>query len=202
MLSPEQSVVLCDRNFGIGGDGVIFALPGANDCDYTMRIYNADGSEPQMCGNGIRCMARFLVEIEGEKLLSDKEYKIWTGAGTIVPKVMLDGSIEVDMGKPVLTAALVPTTLTATSRDVALEADLEVIGHHYKATCVSMGNPHAVCRTPQHQHILKVIHLFFVGDFRGRSGKHVTTILNSGPIGGVSSSISTKSQRRICAGAK
>ena len=49
--TPEQSVKLCDRNFGIGGDGVIFALPGINGCDYTMRIYNSDGSEPQMCGN-------------------------------------------------------------------------------------------------------------------------------------------------------
>jgi len=77
------NLLLC-RNFGIGGDGVIFALKGLNDCDYTMRIYNSDGSEPQMCGNGIRCMAKFLQDIEGRK--SSKEeivYKIWTNAGIL-----------------------------------------------------------------------------------------------------------------------
>ena len=62
LYTPEQAIKLCDRNFGIGGDGLIFALPGENGCDYTMRIYNSDGSEPQMCGNGIRCMARFIVD--------------------------------------------------------------------------------------------------------------------------------------------
>ena len=75
------SFLLC-RNFGIGGDGVIFALKGLNDCDYTMRIYNSDGSEPQMCGNGIRCMAKFLQDIEGRKSSAEEiVYKIWTNAG-------------------------------------------------------------------------------------------------------------------------
>ena len=71
-ISPSQAMALCDRNFGVGGDGVIFVLPGEGvqgvDArgDYTMRIYNSDGSEPEMCGNGIRCMARYITsELEG-----------------------------------------------------------------------------------------------------------------------------------------
>ena len=71
-LTPEQSAHLCDRNFGVGGDGVIFALkPPSEDYDFTMRIYNSDGSEPEMCGNGIRCFAQFLKDL-GE----DCEYEI------------------------------------------------------------------------------------------------------------------------------
>lgn len=63
-LTPEESEKLCNRNFGIGGDGVIFALkPPSDDYDFTMRIYNSDGSEPEMCGNGIRCFAQFLKDI-------------------------------------------------------------------------------------------------------------------------------------------
>ena len=55
LITPEQAIKLCDRHFGIGADGVIFALPGQKGADYTMRIFNNDGSEPEMCGNGIRC---------------------------------------------------------------------------------------------------------------------------------------------------
>ena len=63
-LTPEESEKLCDRNFGIGGDGVIFALkPPSDEYDFTMRIYNSDGSEPEMCGNGIRCFAQFLKDL-------------------------------------------------------------------------------------------------------------------------------------------
>ena len=66
-LTPEQSAALCHRNFGVGGDGVIFALkPPSNDFDFKMRIYNSDGSEPEMCGNGIRCFAQFLKDLGAE----------------------------------------------------------------------------------------------------------------------------------------
>jgi len=67
-IAPEQAVDLCDRHFGIGADGVIFALPGQNDTDYTMRIFNSDGSEPEMCGNGIRCLAKFIAEKEASSI--------------------------------------------------------------------------------------------------------------------------------------
>jgi len=56
LVTPQEAVQMCDRHFGIGADGVIFVLPSQNYCDYTMRIFNSDGSEPEMCGNGIRCL--------------------------------------------------------------------------------------------------------------------------------------------------
>ena len=146
MYTPEQAIKLCDRNFGIGADGLIFALPGEEGCDYTMRIYNSDGTEPQMCGNGIRCMARFIVdEVEKKKDLgSDLTYTIWTNAGKIVPKVTTSGSITVDMGKPITKAILVPTTLAPTKGEMAIDSEIDVGGKIYKATGVSMGNPHSV----------------------------------------------------------
>jgi diaminopimelate epimerase len=142
-LTPEQAIKICNRNFGIGGDGVIFALPGSNGCDYTMRIYNSDGSEPQMCGNGIRCMAKFLVDIE-KRATMEATYKIWTNAGVIIPKISSDGLVTVDMGRPILKSIDVPTTLAATREDRAIESPFEALAKTYKATCVSMGNPHAV----------------------------------------------------------
>jgi diaminopimelate epimerase len=134
-----------DRNFGIGGDGLIFALPGENGCDYTMRIYNSDGSEPQMCGNGIRCMARYIInDIEKRAPGSEATYTIWTKAGKIVPKISSSGSVTVDMGNPILASEKVPTTLAPTRDGMAVEANIEVLGKVYQTTCVSMGNPHSI----------------------------------------------------------
>lgn len=71
-LTPEESEKLCHRNFGVGGDGVIFALkPSSDDFDFKMRIYNSDGSEPEMCGNGIRCFAQFLKDLGADGTLSN-----------------------------------------------------------------------------------------------------------------------------------
>jgi diaminopimelate epimerase len=63
-MTGEEAQRICNRNYGVGADGIIFALPGSNGCDYNMRMYNSDGTEPQMCGNGIRCMAKFLQDVE------------------------------------------------------------------------------------------------------------------------------------------
>lgn len=141
ILSPEQAEKLCDRHFGIGADGVIFALPGENGTDYTMRIFNSDGSEPEMCGNGIRCMARFLADLEGDAAKS--VYTIHTLAGLITPKLEADGQITVDMGKPRLLAGEIPTTLTAADAQ-AVAVPLEVAGQTWAVTTVSMGNPHCI----------------------------------------------------------
>lgn len=144
-FSSEDARKMCDRNFGIGGDGLIFAMPGSNGGDYTMKIYNSDGTEPQMCGNGIRCLAKFIAdEVEKKPLGTEALYNIWTGAGMIIPKISSDGSITVDMGKPVLQTDLVPTTLAATKDGMAVDSVLEAAGTQYKTTCVSMGNPHSV----------------------------------------------------------
>lgn len=141
-LTPEQAVKLCDRHFGIGGDGVIFTLPGQDGTDYTMRIYNSDGSEPEMCGNGIRCLARFIADLEG-KSTQTVEYRIHTLAGVMAPQVQPDGQVRVDMGLPRLLASEIPTTLAPGDQKV-INQPLEVAGQSWDVTCVSMGNPHCI----------------------------------------------------------
>ncbi|WP_414577443.1 diaminopimelate epimerase [Anabaena sp. CCY 9402-a] len=142
VLTPEQAIKLCDRHFGIGADGVIFALPGKNGTDYTMRIFNSDGSEPEMCGNGIRCLAGFLADLEGISRNQDT-YRIQTLAGVITPQLMPDGEVRVDMGVPRLLASEIPTTLGAADAKV-INQPLEVEGKTWDVTCVSMGNPHCI----------------------------------------------------------
>jgi len=142
VITPEQAVKLCDRHFGIGADGVIFALPAENGTDYTMRIFNSDGSEPEMCGNGIRCLAAFLADLEGDAKNSD-QYRIHTLAGVITPQLMADGQVKVDMGIPKLLAGEIPTTLSPANEKV-INQPLEVAGKTWDVTCVSMGNPHCI----------------------------------------------------------
>ncbi|MDB9303475.1 diaminopimelate epimerase [Nodularia spumigena CS-591/12] len=142
VLTPEQAIQLCDRHFGIGADGVIFALPGENDADYTMRIFNSDGSEPEMCGNGIRCLGRFIADLEGESRNKDS-YQIHTLAGMITPQLMADGQVKVDMGLPRLLAGEIPTTLGTPDTKV-INQPIEVAGNTWEVTCVSMGNPHCI----------------------------------------------------------
>jgi len=141
-LTPEQSAKLCNRNFGVGGDGVIFALqPPSNDYDFSMRIYNSDGSEPEMCGNGIRCFAQFLKDL-GEDA---KTYRVNTLAGPIIPEMNDDGTITVDMGPPELVGRKVPTTLEPNfAGDSVVEQALTCNGKEWKISAVSMGNPHAI----------------------------------------------------------
>jgi diaminopimelate epimerase len=142
VVTPEQAIKLCDRHFGIGADGVIFALPGQNGTDYTMRIFNSDGSEPEMCGNGIRCLAAFIAEIDGAQQ-ENSQKRIHTLAGTITPQIMPDGQVKVDMGVPRLLASEIPTTLCSEGVKV-IDKPLEVAGQNWNVTCVSMGNPHCI----------------------------------------------------------
>jgi diaminopimelate epimerase len=143
---------LCDRRFGIGGDGLI-ALghsPFVGDgwpehTDYEMRYLNADGSRAEMCGNGIRCTGKFAADV-----LNDKRtiLRMMTGAGVLPVELHRDSegivhSATVGMGVPHLSAAEVPTTLTPSSERV-IAIPLEIDGETLNLTCVSMGNPHAV----------------------------------------------------------
>ena len=144
-LSPDEAVKMCDRNFGVGGDGVIFVLPpDANGEKYgaksQMRIYNSDGSEPEMCGNGIRCMARFVADVDENNDLGT----IQTLAGAIIPEMQADGTVKVDMGEPILNGAEVPTTLPTDAEGRVINAPLTVAGRDWEVTCVGMGNPHAI----------------------------------------------------------
>ncbi|MGL5076520.1 MAG: diaminopimelate epimerase [Waterburya sp.] len=142
IITPEQAIKMCDRHFGIGADGVIFALPGKEGAEYTMRIYNSDGSEPEMCGNGIRCLAKFIADLEGNSEVN-KSYRIDTLAGIIIPKLESNGDVTVDMGKPQLVAAGIPTTLNSQSGKVIAQP-LEVGNETWSVTAVSMGNPHCI----------------------------------------------------------
>ncbi|HHP7232455.1 MAG TPA: diaminopimelate epimerase [Xenococcaceae cyanobacterium] len=142
IITPEQAVAMCDRHLGIGADGVIFALPGQENNDYTMRIYNSDGSEPEMCGNGIRCLAKFIADLAGIGEVN-KTYRIQTLAGTITPQLQADGKVKVDMGQPQLTAQAIPTTLTAPTEKVIAQP-LVIADKTWLVTCVSMGNPHCI----------------------------------------------------------
>ena len=140
-LDAEAVRRLCDRRFGVGGDGVILALPPRQGGELRMRIFNADGSEPEMCGNGIRCLARFLADSDG-----DEPGRIWqveTLAGRIVPELRADGTIRVDMGPPFLEPAAVPTTLPLGPAGLP-QGELEVEGHTFTVAAAGMGNPHVV----------------------------------------------------------
>ncbi len=138
----DLSVKLCDRHFGVGADGLIVVLNSTTH-DIKYRIFNPDGSEPQMCGNGMRCFAKFVYE---NKIVSKEEFTVETLAGTIIPKVNVssNGKVEtvrVDMGEPVLEAKKVPFI---SKNEKAVSEEIEVDGVKLNVTAVSMGNPHAV----------------------------------------------------------
>ncbi len=133
--------LLCDRHFGIGGDGLILVLPSLEG-DFRMRIINSDGSEPEMCGNGIRVFARYVYE---HGLTTKRALIINTLAGIICPELILDSEqvtgVRVDMGEPRLERAEIPMTGPAGQ---VVDEPLQVDGTVYRVTAVSMGNPHAV----------------------------------------------------------
>ena len=140
-LTPGRIQRLCDRRFGVGGDGVILALPPREGGELRMRIFNADGTEPEMCGNGIRCLARFLADSDGDQ--PGREWQIETLAGTIVPGLEAGGAIRVDMGPPFLEPASVPTTLEIGESAIP-QGELEVDGEIFFVGAAGMGNPHVV----------------------------------------------------------
>ena len=136
-----------DRHFGIGGDGLILIRP-SQVADARMQIFNADGSEAEMCGNGVRCLAKFVYD---HALCRKETMKIETGAGVLALELdVVDGRtrrVRVDMGEPILQADKIPTTLPGDpQRDghPVVEAELRVAGKTVPVTCVSMGNPHCV----------------------------------------------------------
>jgi len=140
-LCPELVKLLCDRRFGVGGDGVILALPPNAGGELRMRIFNADGTEPEMCGNGIRCLARFLADSDGDE--PGRQWQIDTLAGRIVPELLSDGTIRVDMGAPFLQPAAIPTTLEIGPAGIP-EGLIEAAGESFQVGAAGMGNPHMV----------------------------------------------------------
>ena len=140
-LGAERVRRLCDRRFGIGADGVILALAPEAEGDLRMRIFNADGSEPEMCGNGIRCLARFLADLDGAA--AGHRWRVETLAGMIVPELQADGTVRVDMGPPFLDPAAVPTTLAVGPCGLP-QGELEARGQRFAVAAAGMGNPHLV----------------------------------------------------------
>lgn len=145
---PEESLPhlarrICDRHFGIGADGWILILP-SRVADFRMRIFNPDGSEAEMCGNGIRCFAKYVFE---RKLTPHKEIQVETLAGLMRLKLILQGGqvekVRVDMGEPRLRRSDIPMRGEPTQSPVIREK-LRIGGEKYEFTAVSMGNPHCV----------------------------------------------------------
>ncbi len=130
-----------DRHFGIGSDGLILIKPSKN-ADFTMDMYNADGSQGEMCGNGIRCVAKYVYD---KGLTDQQQISIETLAGIkYLDLTVEDGKVvlvRVDMGEPELIAEKIP--VIADSEKV-IDAPIEIDGTTYHMTCVSMGNPHCV----------------------------------------------------------
>ena len=138
----EASRRLNHRKFGVGGDGLLLVLP-SKVADYKMRMFNPDGSESEMCGNGIRCFAKYLYD---RRLLSDPSVKVDTLAGVKSLKLLLRmGSVEsvrVDMGQPLLLRSEIPMRGDDNGRVV--NESLKVEGRKFDITAVNMGNPHVL----------------------------------------------------------
>jgi diaminopimelate epimerase len=141
---PSLARTLCDRHFGIGADGVILVLP-SREADVRMRIFNPDGSEAEMCGNGIRCLVRYAVET-GLARPRDGRLTVETAAGVLPAWVEMEGSqvrrVRVGMGIPRFSPSEVP--VLAEGPGPLLDLPLEVKGWRLSLTCLSLGNPHAV----------------------------------------------------------
>lgn len=141
---------LCDRRFGIGADQILF-LSSSQKADFMMRIFNADGSEVEMCGNGIRCLAQHIWD---SKLSDKKVLSVETPAGIIRPEKAGD-LVKVDMGEPIFEPERIPVNISAESnpplppfskggRGGLIDYPLKIEDREFAMTCVSMGNPHAI----------------------------------------------------------
>lgn len=137
----KVSIQVSDRHFGIGSDGLITIGP-SEIADFRMRIYNADGSEAEMCGNGIRCVAKYVYD---HKMTDKKEISVETGAGIKTLQLTVENGkvslVRVDMGEPILAPDQIPVVAEG---DRVVDEPILVDGKEWRMTCVSVGNPHAV----------------------------------------------------------
>jgi diaminopimelate epimerase len=145
--NPVQvAKIVSDRHFGIGSDGLILIKP-SDKADFRMEMYNADGSEGKMCGNGVRCIAKYVYDFG---LTNKTTISLETKGGMKFLNLEVEQGkvkmVTVDMGEPITKPALIPVAL---DQDMIVSTPIEVDGEEYKITCVSMGNPHAVVFVPE-----------------------------------------------------
>jgi diaminopimelate epimerase len=140
-LPPLEPLVqrLCDRHFGIGADQLLVVRP-SQAADFRMEIWNADGSQVEMCANGIRCFYEY---VRSRGLTRADEIGVETLSGVVRPRRAGPGRVRVDMGRPVLAPAKIPTTL-GSGEGPLLDVPLAIDGRSLRVSAVSMGNPHAV----------------------------------------------------------
>jgi diaminopimelate epimerase len=136
-LTPLEIRAVADRRFGVGCDQVLLVERATGDADFRYRIFNADGSEVEQCGNGARC---FVVFVRDHGLTDKREIRVETTGGLIVPRLEADGQVTVDMGVPRFRPEEIPFTGGAG----AVEETLDVAGAAVRISALSMGNPHAV----------------------------------------------------------
>lgn len=140
---PELVRRMSDRHFGVGGDGVIFINP-SDAADFEMEMWNADGTRGEMCGNGIRCVAKYVYD---KGLTDQTEISIVSGGQIKYLKLQTEGgkmlTARVNMGSPIFTPAEIPVVMPENAEN-AIDTEIEVDGRIYHMTCVSMGNPHTV----------------------------------------------------------
>lgn len=140
--TPEElAVKLCDRHFGIGADGLIIINPNTKETDIGWIFYNADGSIAQMCGNGIRCFSKYVYD---KGYVNKKEFSVETKAGIIIPKLLEDGRVRVNMSNPILEPKKIPVNV-----ENNLNFEVKVSDRTFTANAVSMGNPHCVIITDE-----------------------------------------------------
>ena len=143
---PELARAMSHRRFGVGSDGLIVIRP-SDVADARMQMFNADGSEGEMCGNGIRCVAKYLYDHD---ICSRDHLRIETGRGVLELELFVEAGraakVRVDMGSPILSPESIPTTLPGTP---VVDRELLVGDRTFQVTSVSMGNPHCVIFVPQ-----------------------------------------------------
>lgn len=132
MPMAELAKKVCNRNFGVGADGMIIPKTDTKETDIGWYFYNSDGSIAQMCGNGMRCFAKY---VHDKGLVNKKEFSVMTGAGIIRPQLLEDGTVKVNMGTPILEDEKIPFKGSR---------QLKALDREFEITPVSMGNPHCV----------------------------------------------------------